>query len=59
MPTFVDDADTIPFARRSARYLYRNGLRPGEVAEALADELEVPPAVARTIAIEEQSLQPV
>lgn len=56
MPTFVEDSDTIPFARRSARYLYRNGLRPQEVAEALADELEVSPAVARTIATEERVL---
>ena len=53
MTTFAaHDADVIPFARRSAQYLYRNGYRPAEVAEALTAELDVSPELARSIAVE-------
>lgn len=48
----TDNSDVIPFARRSARYLYRNGFVADEVARALADELDVAPATARHIALE-------
>lgn len=48
----TDNADVIPFAKRSARYLYRNGYAAAEVARALADELDVAPSTARDIAIE-------
>jgi hypothetical protein len=53
MTTFAaPDPDVIPFARRSADYLYRNGYAPTEVARALAAELEVSPEIARHIALE-------
>lgn len=52
MDAFGNDTDVIPFARRSAHYLYRNGFGPDEVARALAQELEVEPATARNIAAE-------
>jgi hypothetical protein len=53
MTTFAaPDPDVIPFARRSAAYLYRNGYRPAEVARALTAELEVSPEIARGIALE-------
>lgn len=48
----LDDSDVIPFAQRSARYLYRNGFAAEEVAEALTSELSVNAATARHIAIE-------
>jgi hypothetical protein len=51
-PFGIDDSDVIPFARRSARYLYRNGFGPEEVARALTSELAVNPATARHIAVE-------
>jgi hypothetical protein len=53
MTTFVrHDPDVIPFARRSARYLYRSGYRPDEVTQALIAELDVTPELARDIALE-------
>lgn len=53
MQTFrTDDSDVIPFAKRSAQYLYRNGYAADEVARALADELDVAPTTARDIAVE-------
>lgn len=48
----TDESDVIPFARRSARYLYRNGFVADEVARALADELHVAPGTARHIALQ-------
>lgn len=54
MDAFGNDTDVIPFARRSAHYLYRNGFAPDEVAVALAQELEVEPTTARHIAVEVQ-----
>jgi hypothetical protein len=51
MDPFARD-DVLPFARRSARYLYRNGYGPDQVAQALNEELEVAPVTARHIALE-------
>jgi hypothetical protein len=54
MDPFVRHDDVIPFARRSARYLYRHGYGAEEVARALTCELDLAPAAARHIAVEER-----
>ena len=42
--------DDVEFAKRSARYLRSQGLRPAEIRSALVGQLECPPEVARRLA---------
>ena len=43
-------SDDVEFAKRSARYLRSQGLRPAEIRAALVGQLECPPEVASQLA---------
>ena len=43
-------SEDVEFAKRSARYLRSQGLRPAEIRSALEGQLECPPEVASELA---------